>query len=84
MLESKVPMSSKVTLFLANRKTLCFLLVLIHTLPIYTSLRGGHLKGKGKEVLGATVTPEARKEGGKETPAMRLLYFSFLTSTRRM
>ena len=48
------------------------------------SLRDGRLKGKGKEVLGARETPGAREEGGKETPARRTLYFSFVTSTRRM
>ena len=48
------------------------------------SLRGRRLKGKGKGVLGARETRGAREEGGRETPARRPLFFSFLTSTRRM
>ena len=48
------------------------------------SLRGRRLKGKGKGVLGAREKREAREEGGRETPARRPLFFSFLTSTRRM
>ena len=48
------------------------------------SLRGRRLKGKGKGVLGARETREAREDGGRETPARRPLFFSFLTSTRRM
>ena len=49
------------------------------------SLRGRRLKGKGKGVLGAREKREAREEGGRETPASwRPLFFSFLTSTRRM
>ena len=50
----------------------------------YGSLRGRRLKGKGKGVLGARETREAHEEGGRETPARRPLFFSFLTSTRRM
>ena len=38
-----------------------------------SSLRGRRLKGKGKGVLGAGETPEAREEGGRETPARRPL-----------
>ena len=52
-------------------------------LPV-ASLRGSRLKGKGKGVLGAKGTREAREEGGRETPARRPLFFSFLTSTRQM
>ena len=53
------------------------------------SLRGRRLKGKGKGalgkgVLGARETRGAREEGGRETPAKKPLFFSFLTSTRRM
>ena len=48
------------------------------------SLRGRRLKGNGKGVLGPRETRGAREEGGKETPARRPLYFSFLTSTRGM
>ena len=48
------------------------------------SLRGRRLKGKGKGVLGARETRGAREEGGRETPARRPLFFSFLTSTRQM
>ena len=54
------------------------------------SLRGRRLKGKGKGVLrkgvlGARETRGAREEGGRETPARKPLFFSFiLTSTRRM
>ena len=53
------------------------------------SLRGRRLKGKGKGVLGKGVlgareTRGAREEGGRETPARKPLFFSFLTSTRRM
>ena len=48
------------------------------------SLRGRRLKGKGKGVLGARETRGARKEGGRETPARRPLFFSFLTSSRQM
>ena len=43
------------------------------------SPRGRRLKGKGEGVLGATETRGVRQEGGKETPARRPLYFSFLT-----
>ena len=50
----------------------------------YNSLRGRRLKGKGKGVLGARETRGGREEGGRETPARRSLFFSFLTSTRRM
>ena len=50
----------------------------------YFSLRGRRLKGKGKGVLGARETRGAREEGGRETPARRPLFFSFLTSTGRM
>ena len=48
------------------------------------------IKGKGKGVLrkgvlGARETRGAREEGGRETPARKPLFFSFiLTSTRRM
>ena len=55
-----------------------------------TSLRGRRLKGKGKGVLrngvfiGARETRGAREEGGRETPARKPLFFSLLTSTRRM
>ena len=54
-----------------------------------SSLRGRRLKGKGKEVLwkevlGARETRGACEEGGRETPARKPLFFSFLTSTRRM
>ena len=52
--------------------------------PVCVSLRGRRLKGKGKGVLGARETRGAREEGGRETPARRPLFFSFLTSTRRM
>ena len=38
-----------------------------------SSLRGRRLKGNGKGVLGAGETPEAREEGGRETPARRPL-----------
>ena len=38
-----------------------------------SSLRGRRLKRKGKGVLGAGETPEAREEGGRETPARRPL-----------
>ena len=54
------------------------------------SLRGRRLKGgKGKGalekgVLGARETRGAREEGGRETPARKPLFFSLLTSTRRM
>ena len=48
------------------------------------SLLGRRLKGTGKGVLGARETREAREQGGRETPARRPLFFSFLTSTRRM
>ena len=48
------------------------------------SLRGRRLKRKGKGVLGARETRGAREEGGRETPARRPLFFSFLTSTRQM
>ena len=48
------------------------------------SLRGRRLKGKGKGVLGAREKREVREEGGRETPARRPLFFTFLTSTRRM
>ena len=48
----------------------------------YNSLRGRRLKGRGKGVLGARETRGPGEEGGKETPARRPLYFSFLTSTR--
>ena len=34
--------------------------------PIPASLRGRHLKGKGKGVLGARETRGAREEGGEE------------------
>ena len=34
--------------------------------PIPASLRGRRLKGKGKGVLGARETREAREEGGEE------------------
>ena len=50
----------------------------------YTSLRGRRLKGKRKGVLGSRETRGGREEGGRETPARRPLFFSFLTSTRRM
>ena len=50
----------------------------------YCSLRGMRLKRKGKGVLGAREKRGAREEGGRETPARRPLFFSFLTSTRRM
>ena len=54
-----------------------------------SSLRGRRLKGKGKGVLGKGVlgareTRGAREEGGRETPARKPLFFSLLTSTRRM
>ena len=57
-----------------------------HMLLLHTkiSLRGRRLKGKGKGVLGARETRGAREEGGRETPARRPLFFSFLTSTRQM
>ena len=48
--------------------------------PGKNSLCGRRLKGKGKKVLGARETLRASEEGGKETPARRPLYFSFLTS----
>ena len=53
------------------------------------SPRGRRLKGKGKGALGkgglgARETRGAREEGGRETPARKPLFFSFLTSTRRM
>ena len=53
------------------------------------SLRGRRLKGKGKAVLGKGVlgareTRGAREEGGRETPARKPLFLTFLTSTRRM
>ena len=53
------------------------------------SLRGRRLKRKGKgvlgkRVLGARETRGAREEGGRETPARKPLFFSLLTSTRRM
>ena len=53
------------------------------------SLRGRRLKGKGKGVLGKGVlgareTQGVREEGGRETPARKPLFFSFLTSTKRM
>ena len=53
------------------------------------SLRGWRLKGKGKGVLGKGVLGArekrgAREEGGRETPARKPLFFSLLTSTRRM
>ena len=51
---------------------------------IVISLHGRRLKGKGQGVLGARETWGAREEGGKEMPARRPLYFSFLTSTRQM
>ena len=62
--------------------------IIILRAVVQSSLRG-RLKGKGKGILGARETREAREEGGKETPAGRPLYFSrktssFLTSTRRM
>ena len=38
-----------------------------------SSLSGRRLKGNGKGVLGAGETPEAREEGGRETPARRPL-----------
>ena len=41
----------------------------------FVSLRGRRLKGKGKGVLGARETRGARKEGGRETPARRPLFF---------
>ena len=41
-------------------------------------------EAKVKVVLGARGTRKAREDGGKETLAGRPLYFSFLTSTRRM
>ena len=43
------------------------------------SLRGRRLKGKGKGVSGARETGGAREGGGRETPARRPLFFSFLT-----
>ena len=43
------------------------------------SLRGRRLKGKGKGVSGARETGGVRKGGGRETPARRPLFFSFLT-----
>ena len=46
------------------------------------SLRGRRLKGKGKGVLGAREVRGAREEGGRETPARKPSFFSFLTSTR--
>ena len=36
-----------------------------------SSLRGGRLKGKGKEVLGARETPGAQEEGGKSEVGSR-------------
>ena len=49
------------------------------------SLRGRRLKGKGKGVFtGQRETRGAREEGGRETPARKPLFFSFLTSTRPM
>ena len=53
------------------------------------SLRGRRLKWKGKGVLGKRVltareTRGGREEGGRETPARKPLFFSLLTSTRRM
>ena len=48
------------------------------------SLRGRRLKGKGKGVLGARETRRAREEGGRKTPATKPLFFSLLTSSRRM
>ena len=38
----------------------------------------------GKGVLGKRETRGARKEGGRETPARKPLFFPLLTSTRRM
>ena len=43
------------------------------------SLGGRRLKGKGKGVSGARETGGVRKGGGRETPARRPLFFSFLT-----
>ena len=61
----------------------------VYNLSARDSLRGRRLKGKGKGalekgVLGARETRGAREEGGRETPARKPLFFSFLTSTRRM
>ena len=41
-------------------------------------------EGKGSFRRDRNVRAGGREEGGKETPARRLLHFSFLTSTRRM
>ena len=44
-------------------------------------LKGNGKGALGKGVLGARETQGAREEGGRETPARKPLFFSFLTST---
>ena len=86
-------MYSILTLFNINNVVFCFLVCKTHlaktkikTLAFFflLLLRGWRLKGKGKGVLGARETRGAREEGGKETPARRPLYFSFLNGLSRL